>query len=73
MIDRKKFPSKVKKLIEKVMLAMFTMQRATCEQGVAMQALLELGEEEFVILMAKDAVLRQSEDGRLAMLLMRRF
>lgn len=44
------------------------MQRATWEQGVAMQALLELGETELVILMAKDAVLRQSSDGRLAML-----
>jgi len=33
-----------------------------------MQAMLELGESELVILMAKDAVLRQSQDGRLAML-----
>jgi rhamnogalacturonyl hydrolase YesR len=33
-----------------------------------MQAMLELGEIELVILMAKDAVLRQSADGRLAML-----
>jgi rhamnogalacturonyl hydrolase YesR len=54
--------------LEKVKIAMFTMQRATWEQGVAMQAMLELGEDELVILMAKDAVLRQSPDGRLAML-----
>ncbi|MFZ6033633.1 MAG: glycoside hydrolase family 88 protein [Melioribacter sp.] len=54
--------------IEKAILAMLTMQRATWEQGVAMQALLEYGEEELVILMAKEAVLRQSPDGRLAML-----
>jgi unsaturated rhamnogalacturonyl hydrolase len=54
--------------LDKVKMAMFTMQRATWEQGVAMQAMLELGEEELVILMAKDAVLRQSPDGRLAML-----
>jgi unsaturated rhamnogalacturonyl hydrolase len=54
--------------IEKVKLAMLTMQRATWEQGVAMQALLESGDHELVILMAKDAVLRQSEDGRVAML-----
>lgn len=54
--------------LDKVKAAMFTMQRATWEQGVAMQAMLELGEEELVILMAKDAVLRQSADGRLAML-----
>jgi len=54
--------------IEKVKLAMLSMQRATWEQGVAMQAMLELGEENLVILMAKDAVLRQGKDGRLAML-----
>lgn len=54
--------------LDKVKMAMLTMQRATWEQGVAMQAMLELGEEGLVILMAKDAVLRQSADGRLAML-----
>lgn len=54
--------------IQKVKRAMLSMQRATWEQGVAMQAMLELGETELVILMAKDAVLRQSGDGRLAML-----
>jgi unsaturated rhamnogalacturonyl hydrolase len=57
-----------KSAIEKVKLAMLSMQRATWEQGVAMQAMLELGETELVILMAQDAVLRQSKDGRLAML-----
>lgn len=57
-----------KNTMEKVVLAMLSMQRATWEQGVAMQALLELGEKELVILMAKDAVLRQSEEGRPAML-----
>ena len=55
-------------LVEKVKKAMFTMQRAVWEQGVAMQAMLEMGETELVILMAKEAVLRQSPDGRLAML-----
>lgn len=55
-------------IIQKVKMAMLSMQRATWEQGVAMQAMLELGEEDLVILMAKDAVLRQSQDGRLAML-----
>ncbi len=54
--------------IQKVKIAMLSMQRATWEQGVAMQAMLELGETDLVILMAKDAVLRQSKDGRLAML-----
>ncbi len=57
-----------KNVIEKVKLAMLTMQRATWEQGVAMQALLEAGDKELVILMAKDAILRQKEDGRVAML-----
>ena len=56
------------KLLDKVKMAMLSMQRATWEQGVAMQAMLELGESDLVILMAKDAVLRQSQDGRLAML-----
>jgi unsaturated rhamnogalacturonyl hydrolase len=52
-------------LIEKVKLAMLTMQRQAWEQGVAAQALLELGEEELVVLMAKEAVIRISDDGRL--------
>lgn len=55
-------------MVEKAILAMLTMQRAPWEQGVAMQALLERGEEELVILMAKEAVVRQTPDGRLAML-----
>jgi len=54
--------------VEKAKTAMLSMQRATWEQGVAMQAMLELGEADLVILMARDAVLRQSADGRLAML-----
>ena len=57
-----------KPLLEKVKLAMLAMQRATWEQGVAMQALMEAGDKELVILMAKDAVLRQAKDGRVAML-----
>lgn len=54
--------------VEKVKRAMLSLQRATWEQGVAMQAMLESGENDLVILMAKDAVLRQSQDGRPAML-----
>ena len=54
--------------VGKAKLAMLAMQRATWEQGVAMQAMLELGETDLVILMARDAVLRQGPDGRLAML-----
>jgi len=52
--------------IEKVKRAMLSMQRYAWEQGVAAQALLELGDSELVILMAKDAVLRQLKNGRLA-------
>jgi len=59
---------KVNNKIEKVKLAMLTMQRHAWEQGVAAQALLELGEKELVILMAKEAALRQLEDGRLAVI-----
>lgn len=53
-------------IIEKVKLAMLTRQRYPWEQGVAAQALLELGETDLVILMAQEAVLRQALDGRLA-------
>lgn len=52
--------------IEKVKRAMLSMQRYAWEQGVAAQAMLESSETEWVILMAKDAVLRQLDDGRLA-------
>lgn len=47
---------------------MLTMQRAAWEQGAAAQALLEMGERELVVLMAKEAVLRQGNDGRFALL-----
>jgi unsaturated rhamnogalacturonyl hydrolase len=53
--------------IRKVMMAMLTMQRRAWEQGVASQALLELGERDLVVLMAKDAVVNQLKDGRLAL------
>jgi unsaturated rhamnogalacturonyl hydrolase len=53
--------------VRKVMNAMLSMQRRAWEQGVASQALLELGEKELVILMAKDAVVNQKKDGRLGL------
>jgi unsaturated rhamnogalacturonyl hydrolase len=53
--------------IARVKQAMLSLQRYPWEQGVAAQALLELGDTDLVILMAKEAVLRQAEDGRLAM------
>ncbi len=42
--------------LKKVINAMMVSQRRTWEQGVASQALLELGEKDLVVLMAKDAV-----------------
>ena len=51
-----------------VMRAMLTMQRDAWEQGVAAQAFLELGEKDLVVLMAREAVVRQIEDGRLAVI-----
>ena len=53
--------------IRKVMNAMLAMQRRAWEQGVASQALLEMGETELVILLAKDAVINQKKDGRLGL------
>ena len=47
---------------------MLCMQRDAWEQGVAAQALLETGERDLVILMAREAALRQDEAGRLAIL-----
>jgi unsaturated rhamnogalacturonyl hydrolase len=55
-------------LAERVRGAMLTMQRASWEQGVAAQALLERGDEELAVLMAREAVLRQAPDGRLSVL-----
>jgi rhamnogalacturonyl hydrolase YesR len=55
-------------LLEKVKRAMLTMQRDAWEQGVAAQAMLETGETELVVLMAKEAVVRQVADGRLAVI-----
>lgn len=54
--------------IEKVKRAMLSMQRAAWEQGVAAQALLESGEKDAVVLLAKEAIVRQGHDGRLALL-----
>lgn len=55
-------------LIEKVIIAMLSMQRASWEQGVAGQSLLELGLQDRVILMAYESALRQTSDGRLSVL-----
>ncbi len=50
----------------RVVSAMLSTQRAAWEQGVAAQAFLERGDMEMVVLLAREAALRQSEDGRLA-------
>ena len=52
--------------LEKVKLALLSMQRHSWEQGVAMQALWELGDEEGAIRLAIEAAYRDHEDGRVA-------
>jgi unsaturated rhamnogalacturonyl hydrolase len=52
-------------LIEKAITAMLCMQRMAWEQGTASQALIAVGRNNLAILFAKDAVLRQTQDGRL--------
>ncbi len=52
----------------RVRLAMLSMQRASWEQGLAAQACLEEGDEALTVLLAREAALRQDDDGRLAQL-----
>ncbi len=52
--------------MEKVKRALLSMQRHSWEQGVAMQAFLELGDMETVAALAFESVNRSMEDGRLA-------
>ena len=54
-------------IIEKVKNAMLCMQRASWEQGVAMQGMIEIGDTLSAVAMAREAVLRRKPDGRLAM------
>ena len=51
---------------EKAVLALLSMQRHSWEQGVAMQAFLERGDNHIVVAMAKEAVYRSMPDGRVA-------
>lgn len=55
-------------VVQRVRRALLTMQRASWEQGVAAQAFLERGETDLVYLMAKEAELRQTPEGRLSVL-----
>lgn len=64
--DNAKKDKKAQELRRKVSRAMLSMQRASWEQGVAAQAFLELGNKEMAYLMAKEAALRQTDDGRLS-------
>lgn len=52
-------------LVPGVVIAMLSMQRMAWEQGVAAQAALEMGDTDLTILLAREAVLRQWDDGRL--------
>jgi rhamnogalacturonyl hydrolase YesR len=52
----------------KVKIALLAMQRHSWEQGTAMQAFLEQGDTEIVTAMAKEAVYRQTKDGRAAII-----
>ena len=54
-------------LIDKATTAMLCIQRKSWEQGTAMQALIETGQEELLVLMASEAMLRSWPDGRLGM------
>jgi unsaturated rhamnogalacturonyl hydrolase len=50
----------------RVLTALLAMQRKSWEQGVTGHALLDLGRHDLLRPMARDAVLRQAPDGRLA-------
>jgi unsaturated rhamnogalacturonyl hydrolase len=52
-------------IVDKVKMAMLSLQREAWEQGVAMQALLEWGDHDMVLRMAHGAILRAYPDGRL--------
>ncbi len=55
-------------IVERVKRGMLSMSRYSWEQGVAAQAMLELKETDWVVLMAKDALTRQLPDGRLGIM-----
>ena len=54
--------------LTKVQRALLAMQRYSWEQGVTAQAFMELGDDETMILLVKDAVNRQAENGQLALM-----
>ena len=54
--------------VEKAARALLAMQRHSWEQGVAMQAFLEMGDMETVTAMAFESINRSLEDGRAAVI-----
>ena len=54
--------------MKRAKLALLCMQRHSWEQGVAMQAFWELGDEDTVIALCKEAAYRRLPDGRLAIM-----
>ena len=58
-----------KELVALVTRMLLAMQRHSWEQGVAMQAFLENGEDDLVIAMAREAVYRSVPDGRVAVVM----
>jgi len=55
-------------IAEKARNAMFAMQRAAWEQGVAIQAMIECADYDMLRLLVHDALVRQTPDGRTCML-----
>lgn len=58
--------ARVDSLVARVLGALLSMQRYSWEQGVASHALLDLGLDPLVEVVARDAVTHQSDDGNLA-------
>ena len=54
-------------LVEKVKTAMLCMQRYSWEHGTAMQGMLEIGDTNNLIIMARESLQRMKPDGRLSM------
>ena len=54
--------------VKAVKSALLSMQRHSWEQGVAAHAFLDLGEKDMVTALAMSAVMRQTEDGRAAVM-----
>jgi len=55
-------------LYKRVRDSMMAMQRNSREQGIAAQSLLEAGESELIVMMAHNAVTRQTKEGKLGII-----